>query len=718
MDESTTGDDLLAALGRPYRPLLERFGSRHAELLRGVAAASPVRLVAEPCGDGRWTVSIAALDAVGVLVVIAGVFAGRRIDIRNGDVFSLRPKPAAPSASSRPGPRSPRRQAQPPRGNRGGRILDIFEVETSAHVDAAFWKDVEQELAALVSLLAQGEATAAIERVALGVSESVAGLTQGEDPLLPISVTLENHDDATATELRLHASDTPAFLFEFASALTLLDVDIERVRIRTLYGDAQNTFWVTDANGSKIEDPSRIQELRVATALIKQFSHLLPRSANPAQALQQFTKLASDTLRRPDWTATLESLGSGDVLRTLADMMGVSSFLWEDFLRLQHENLFPILSDIPGLEIAKDRAQLGREFASELEGSDGDEAKRALNGCKDREMFRIDLRHVTRRIDLEDFSAELTDLAEATVAAAADLCWRALRARHGTPTWPWCVCGAGKLGGRELGYASDIELVFVCDPDAESDADSKIVFAAFAQQFLKTLEARQNGVFEIDLRLRPFGESGPLTSTLETFRSYYRAEGQAHQFERLSLVKLRPIAGDRDLGKRIEAVRDGPAGAPGPGARPAGDDQRQVQPGRPGRRRVLHPVAPDRAGSLPPRAADDQHPRRRGAPRESRRARGASRRADHGVVSLPPAADRRAARGTRQGEGRHGSGGLDPRVRLPDPSTRIRIARGARSRRRAVDGGRPRPLVLTRAPRASTAPCQRGFAALARSPRS
>jgi glutamate-ammonia-ligase adenylyltransferase len=557
MDESTTGDDLLAALGRPYRPLLERFGSRHAELLRGVAAASPVRLVAEPCGDGRWTVSIAALDAVGVLVVIAGVFAGRRIDIRNGDVFSLRPKPAPPSASSPQGPRSLRRQAQPPRTNGRGRILDVFEVETSALVDAAFWKDVEQELAALVSLLAQGETTAAIERVALGVSESVAGLTQGEDPLLPISVTLENHDDATATELRLHASDTPAFLFEFASALTLLDVDIERVRIRTLYGDAQNTFWVTDANGSKIEDPTRIQELRVATALIKQFSHLLPRSANPAQALQQFTKLASDTLRRPDWTATLESLGSGDVLRTLADMMGVSSFLWEDFLRLQHENLFPILSDIPGLEIAKDRAQLGREFASELEGSDGDEAKRALNGCKDREMFRIDLRHVTRRIDLEDFSAELTDLAEATVAAAADLCWRALRARHGTPTWPWCVCGAGKLGGRELGYASDIELVFVCDPDAESDADSKIVFAAFAQQFLKTLEARQNGVFEIDLRLRPFGESGPLTSTLETFRSYYRAEGQAHQFERLSLVKLRPIAGDRDLGKRIEAVRDG-----------------------------------------------------------------------------------------------------------------------------------------------------------------
>ncbi len=315
---------------------------------------------------------------------------------------------------------------------------------------------------------------------------------------------------------------------------------------------------------SKIESPQKVQELRVATVLIKQFSHLLPRSANPAQALKQFTKFTSDVLRRPDWTATLEPLGSGDVLRTLADMMGVSNFLWEDFLRLQHENLFPVLADVPGLEIAKNRKTLEEEFAAELAGAEADMAAKVLNQCKDREMFRIDLRHVTHRIGMEEFAAELTDLAETTIAAAADLCWKVLGERFGAFPRPWCICGAGKLGGRELGYASDIELIFVCDPGEDADPEVKTHFEAFAQKFIKTLVARQNGVFEIDLRLRPFGDASPLTSTLETFRTYYAVDGQAQQFERMSLVKLRPIVGDRELGKQIGAMRDGFAysGAP------------------------------------------------------------------------------------------------------------------------------------------------------------
>ena len=550
MDESTRGDDLLARLGRPYQALHERFGSRHAELLNAIEGATRVRLVAEPCGETRWTVSIAAVDSVGVLAVIAGLFAGNRIDIRNGDIFSLRLPPEGP----------PTRFGV----KKSGKILDIFEVLTSAWVDDRFWTKLEQELAVLIELLGKGDTAAVVERVTLGVSESVVGLTQADDPLYPVTVSVENREDASATELRLHASDTPAFLFEFADALTLLDVNIERVQLRTLYGEARDTFWVTDSNGKKIESSQKVQELRVATALIKQFSHLLPRSANPAQALKQFTKFTSDMLRRPDWTATLKPLSSGDVLRTLADMMGVSNFLWEDFLRLQHENLFPVLADVPGLEIAKNRKTLEEEFAAELAGAEADEAAKILNRCKDREMFRIDLRHVTHRIGMEEFAAELTDLAGATTAAAAELCWKALHERFGAFPRPWCICGAGKLGGRELGYASDIELIFVCDPGEDADPEVKTHFEAFAQKFVKTLVARQNGVFEIDLRLRPFGDAGPLTSTLETFRTYYAADGQAQQFERMSLVKLRPIAGDRELGKQIGAMRDGFAysGAP------------------------------------------------------------------------------------------------------------------------------------------------------------
>jgi glutamate-ammonia-ligase adenylyltransferase len=516
-------EDLLTQLGRPYQELYERFGSRHAELLNAVEGDTKVRLVADSCGESRWVVSIAAVDAPGVLAIIAGLFAGYRIDIRNGDVFSLRPTPDETRVS--------------------GKILDVFEVITSAWVDDAFWTGLEVELAELFVLLVEDRSGAAVEQVILRLSESLAGVRQSDDPLYPVTVSVENRDDASATELRLHSSDTPAFLCEFANALTFLGVNIERVKIRTLYGEARDS-------------EEKIHELRVATALIKQFAHLLPQSANPAQALQQFTKFTSDVLSRPDWTATLEPLGSGDVLRTLADMMGVSSFLWEDFLRLQHENLFPVLSDVPGLEIARSRESLDQEFAAELEGADGDEAARILNQIKDREMFRIDLRHLTRRIGMEEFSTELTALAEATIAAAADLCWKAQEERFGAFPRPWCILGAGKLGGRELGFASDIEVVFVCDPGEDADPELKARFETFAQKFVKTLAARQNGVFEIDLRLRPYGESAPLTSTLETFRGYYAEDGQAQHFERMSLVKLRPIAGDSELGQRVEAIRD------------------------------------------------------------------------------------------------------------------------------------------------------------------
>lgn len=523
---------LLDRLGRAYEPLRERFGSRHADLLASIDRADRVRLAAEPCGECRWTVSVCSGDQAGVLAVIAGLFATHRIDIRNGDVFSL--------------------------GGDGAldRVLDVFEVRTAPGVDADFWRDLETELTVLVSLLAEGRAAEAVERLVLGVSEAARGTRADDEPLMPVSVAVDNDASERFTELRIRSPDTAAFLFEFANALTLLEVNIERVEIRTLYGDACDTFWVSDSRGRKIEDPQRIQELRVATVLIVQFAHLLPRSANPSQALRQFTRFASDVLRRPDWTAELEPLGSGDVLRTVAELMGVSRFLWEDFLRLQHENLFPVISDVPGLELAKSRTDLEGELTAALEQEAPEEAAVGLNRFKDREMFRIDLRHITRRIDIDQFSRELTGLAEAIIAGAAQLCRASLRERFGPMDWPWCICGAGKLGGREMGFASDVELVFVCDRGGDGDAEIGPVFEAFAQRFLKTLVARQHGVFEIDLQLRPYGDSAPLSCSLETLRSYYSKQGKAQQFERMALVKLRPIAGDAELGRRIEAVRD------------------------------------------------------------------------------------------------------------------------------------------------------------------
>src|SRR5438132_6833657 len=124
--------------------------------------------------------------------------------------------------------------------------------------------------------------------------------------------------------------------------------------------------------------------------------HLLPRSPHPAQALRQFSALARQILSRPDWVTDVQSLKSDVVLQTLAELMGVSQFLWEDFLREQHENLFPVIRDIPALDETKMKDELCDELLSVVRGSlDPTLQVPLLNQFKDREMFRIDLRHIT-----------------------------------------------------------------------------------------------------------------------------------------------------------------------------------------------------------------------------------------------------------------------------------------------------------------------------------
>jgi glutamate-ammonia-ligase adenylyltransferase len=118
----------------------------------------------------------------------------------------------------------------------------------------------------------------------------------------------------------------------------------------------------------------------------------------------------------------------------------------------------------------------------------------------------------------------------------------------------------GKCGGHELGFASDIELMFVYEQDGSTSGPEKISNTEFFQKlvdrFRKSIHAKREGIFEIDLRLRPYGKAGSLAVSLETFEKYFGLEGPAWPFERQALVKLRPIAGDAGFGERVVAARD------------------------------------------------------------------------------------------------------------------------------------------------------------------
>jgi glutamate-ammonia-ligase adenylyltransferase len=165
-----------------------------------------------------------------------------------------------------------------------------------------------------------------------------------------------------------------------------------------------------------------------------------------------------------------------------------------------------------------------------------------------------------------DFAAELTDLAEAVVSAAYARCAQELQARHGAPqlagggVCPGVVLALGKCGGRELGFASDIELMFVYEDNGSTSGpeviDSADYFEKLVHDVVNSIRARQEGIFHVDLQLRPYGKAGSLAVSLDSFRKYYAPQGPAWAYERQALVKLRPIAGDGPLGGRVAGLRD------------------------------------------------------------------------------------------------------------------------------------------------------------------
>ena len=111
-----------------------------------------------------------------------------------------------------------------------------------------------------------------------------------------------------------------------------------------------------------------------------------------------------------------------------------------------------------------------------------------------------------------------------------------------------------------MGYASDLEVLFVHDGPGRTRGskpiDNGLFFERLAQQVVEFIEAREKGVFHIDLRLRPHGKAGALATPFERLAEYYSENGEAAPFERQALIKLRWVAGDEALGRRVEERRD------------------------------------------------------------------------------------------------------------------------------------------------------------------
>ncbi|HPA20231.1 MAG TPA: hypothetical protein PLU30_20950 [Verrucomicrobiae bacterium] len=179
-----------------------------------------------------------------------------------------------------------------------------------------------------------------------------------------------------------------------------------------------------------------------------------------------------------------------------------------------------------------------------------DAALDRLRAFKRREMLRIGARDWADIATVEETVMALSALADECIGRVAHLCWARVAERRGGPECDWIVLGLGKLGGRELNYSSDVDLMLVYGEEGETEGGltrhewynqwGKLFVAKFAER------TASGGLFRIDMRLRPDGDSGPLARSLEGCENYYSEFGET--WERLALMKARACAGDQELG--------------------------------------------------------------------------------------------------------------------------------------------------------------------------
>ncbi len=217
-------------------------------------------------------------------------------------------------------------------------------------------------------------------------------------------------------------------------------------------------------------------------------------------------------------------------------------------------HLLDELLDARSLYAEPDWPALKQELDARLEALAGDVERQmdTLRHFKHSAAFRLLAQDLAGRLSIERLSDHLSALADLLVEATLRLVWASLAGRHRDAP-AFAVIAYGKLGGKELGYASDLDLVFLYDDD---HPDAQVIYARLAKRLLTWLSTPTAAgvLYETDVRLRPDGAAGLLVSSVEAFEAYQREK--AWTWEHQALTRARYCCGDARVGERFEAIRE------------------------------------------------------------------------------------------------------------------------------------------------------------------
>src|SRR6185369_14188279 len=391
-----------------------------------------------------------------------------------------------------------------------------------------------------------------------------------------------------------------------------------------------------------LRDDSKVRLGRLVSRAVQAVAEA---RCTPAAAVL-FIDWLEPLLRRESYLALLAE--RPEVQNRLLRLLGLAR--WPMRYLMLHPGVIDELADERLLHDRFDPASYRRELEERHKGwersgqAEEELLLDTLRRAHHAEVFRTLVRDVEGHITVEQVADDLSALADATLDVALCWAWKHLKIAH-RPDPQLAVFAYGKLGGKELGYGSDLDVVFVYDDDAEPDKAAE-VYGTFVRKLIGWLTTRTAAgeLFDIDTALRPNGNSGLLVTSMASFENYQTGRGSntAWTWEHQALTRARWCAGIARLAPRFARRAARPAGA----ARRSAGDAREGARGASGQGRPLRHQAQ-------PRRNDGRRVRGAGArPRPRRRSPGAARRRRQHRAAASRRGGRAAAGGRRRDGGR------------------------------------------------------------------
>jgi len=310
---------------------------------------------------------------------------------------------------------------------------------------------------------------------------------------------------------------------------------------------AQRLFLILQSpRMQSLPEASRRKLLALVNAALPSIAAMVD---NRAATLHRILDFFETIARRAAYLALLTEYPQA--LRRVIRMMSASD--WAAKYLTRHPLLLDELLDDPTLISIPDWEAFANDCRIQLEASAGDTERQldVLRELHHAQQLRLLAQDLEGAVTVEQLADNLSSLADILVAQTLQAIWLTLPTRH-LPEPRFAVVAYGKLGGKELGYASDLDLVFLYD---DEHPEAPTLYARLAQRFITWMTSHTAAgiLFDIDTALRPDGASGLLVSSLASFEKYQMRS--AWQWEHQALTRARFCAGDREIGGRFEAIR-------------------------------------------------------------------------------------------------------------------------------------------------------------------